>query len=366
MSDHRSDVPEAADESKPPADVLVDVRGLRKWFPVQQGLIARMLSRGHTDYVKAVDDVSFTIKRGEVLGLAGESGSGKSTVGRLVLRLLDPTEGEVFLDGIDLATLSKEELRRYRHKMQVVFQDPLASLNPRMTVGQAIEHPAQIHMPEKTPEERKRMVFELLEAVGMSPPDFFYNKYPHQVSGGQRQRIVLARALITQPDLIVADEPIASADVSVQALLLQLMIELKKEFDLTYLFITHDLATTKYICDRIGIMYLGKIVEIGPLKDVFENPRHPYTRALLSAVPVPDPRHRRTEPLPTGEIPNPINPPSGCNFHPRCSIAAMGVCDGENPRLLPVEGAPEHMVSCHLRTGEFKHLDPTRGEDAAE
>ena len=222
--------------------------------------------------------------------------------------------------------------------MQVVFQDPLASLNPRMTVGQAIEHPAQIHMQDKTPEERKRMVFELLEAVGMSPPDFFYNKYPHQVSGGQRQRIVLARALITRPDLIVADEPIASADVSVQALLLKLMIKLKDDFDLTYLFITHDLATTKYICDRIGIMYLGKIVEIGPLKEVFENPQHPYTKALLSAVPVPDPRHRRTEPLPTGEIPNPINPPSGCNFHPRCPIAAMGVCDGENPPLLPVRG----------------------------
>ncbi|MCB2222629.1 MAG: ABC transporter ATP-binding protein [Actinobacteria bacterium] len=341
-------------------EVLVEVRGLRKWFPVQKGFIANLLSRGHTDYVKAVDDVSFTIKRGEVLGLAGESGSGKSTVGRLVLRLLDPTEGEVVVDGVDLARLDKENLRVYRHKMQVVFQDPLASLNPRMTVGQAIEHPAQIHLPDTTPEERKRLVFELLDAVGMSPPDFFYSKYPHQVSGGQRQRIVLARALITQPDLIVADEPIASADVSVQALLLELMIKLKDEFDLTYLFITHDLATTKYICDRIGIMYLGKIVEIGPLQEVFENPQHPYTRALLSAVPVPDPRHRRTEPLPTGEIPNPINPPPGCNFHPRCPIAAAGVCDGELPSLRPVPGSEDHLVSCHLRTGDHTHLDPAR------
>lgn len=339
------------------SEILVEAENLKKWFPVQKGFIANLMSRGHIDYVRAVDGVSFEIRRNEVLGLAGESGSGKSTVGRLVLRLLEPTSGTVKLDGIDLGELSKERLRQTRKRMQVVFQDPLASLNPRMTVGEAIAHPAEIHLPHLTLEERKRLVLEILGDVGMNPPEFFYDKYPHQISGGQRQRIVIARGLITKPDLIVADEPIAMADVSVQALLLELMLELKEEHDLTYLFITHDLATAKYICDRIAIMYLGKIVEIGAVDEVFKNPQHPYTRALLSAVPVPDPDHRRGEPLPRGEIPDPINPPPGCRFHSRCPIAQMGVCDADEPRLLAVAGDQDHTAACHLRTGDYQHLD---------
>ncbi|MFZ0493539.1 MAG: ABC transporter ATP-binding protein [Acidimicrobiia bacterium] len=336
---------------------LVEVVGVRKWFPVAQGFIAG-LTGAPKEYVRAVDGVTFEIRKGEVFGLAGESGSGKSTVGRLVLRLLDPTDGKVVFDGVDLVSLSNEKMRTLRHRMQVVFQDPLASLNPRMTIGEAIEHPLKIHMPQFSAEDRHARVLQMLDQVGLAPPEFFFAKYPHQISGGQRQRVVFARGMITAPDLIVADEPIAMADVSVRALLLDLMMQLKDEFDLTYLFITHDLATAKYVCNRIAVMYLGKIVEIGPLEAVYTNAQHPYTRALLDAVPVPDPRHRRTEPLPAGEIPNPINPPPGCNFHPRCPIAQAGICDGIEPVLLPVDGDPEHLVSCHLRTGEYQDLDP--------
>ncbi len=339
---------------------LVKFDHVEKFFPVPRGFIAGLRSRGDGEAVRAVDDVSFEIKRGEVLGLAGESGSGKSTVGRLALRLLDPTAGTVYFDGVDLATLKSEEMRKTRSRMQVVFQDPLASLNPRMTIGKAVEHPAQIHMAELSGKQRREEVYEMFSAVGLDPPAYYYDKYPHQISGGQRQRVVMARGLITRPDLIVADEPIAMADVSVQALLLDLMMKLKDEFKLTYLFITHDLATTKYLCDRIAIMYLGKIVEIGTLREVFTNPEHPYTKALLSAVPVPDPRHRRTEPLPQGEIPNPINPPPGCHFHPRCAIAAEGICDVEVPKLLQWRGEDDHLVSCHLRTGSHQDLDPVR------
>ncbi len=336
--------------------LLVELRHVTKWFPVQQGLIANLLARGRIDYVRAVDGVSFAIKKGEVFGLAGESGSGKSTIGRLALRLLEPTEGQVIFDGVDLATLGGEEMRRLRRRMQVIFQDPLASLNPRMTIGQAIAHPVQIHYPERVKRKRE-IVGEVLEQVGLAPAQQFYDKYPHQLSGGQRQRVGIARALVTRPDLVLADEPIAMADVSVRALLLDLMRRLKEDLNLTYLFITHDLATAKYICDRIGVMYLGKMVEVGSLQELYGNPVHPYTRALLSAVPVPDPRARRTQPLPPGEIPRPIQPPPGCRFHPRCFIA-QDICQREDPEMLPVAGQPGHLAACHLRTGESQHLDP--------
>jgi len=323
---------------------LVRVEHVRKFFPIQSGFFASLLSGGEIPAVKAVDDVSFIIHKGEVFGLAGESGSGKSTVGRLVLHLLEPTSGKVIFEGTDLESLSTEEMRRFRSRMQIVFQDPLASLNPRMTIGQAINHPAQIHMSELSVAERRERVLDILAAVGMNPPTAFYDLYPHQISGGQRQRIVLARALITHPAFIVADEPIAMADVSVRALLLDLMMDLKEKFDLTYLFITHDLATAKYVCNRIAIMYLGKLCEVGPLDDVYKYVLHPYTRALLEAVPVPDPTRRRTEPMPPGEIPNAINPPSGCHFHPRCPMARPN-CSVDEPLLRELH--PNHYTACH-------------------
>jgi len=321
---------------------FVEVRNLKKYFPVQKGLLETILAR-KIEYVRAVDDISFEVERGEIFGLAGESGSGKTTTGRLILRLVEPTEGKVLFDKVNLFSLKKEELRNFRRHMQIIFQDPTASLNPRMKVGDAVRHPLEIYGVASR-EEGKKKVLEVLERVGLSPAEGFYEKYPHQLSGGQRQRVVIGRALILNPEFIVADEPVAMIDVSLRAQIMDLMISLRDEFNLTFLYITHDLATAKYICNKIAIMYLGKIVEMGFKDDIFDTPMHPYSLSLLSAIPVPNPRLKPQRIIPKGEIPSPINPPSGCRFHPRCLVATEE-CSQEEPKLHRI--SPNHYVACH-------------------
>jgi peptide/nickel transport system ATP-binding protein len=323
---------------------LFSVRSLVKEFPVQKNFVDLLLAGRQRLVVHAVDDISFDISKGEVLGLAGESGSGKSTTGRLLLRLIEPTSGIIEYRGRNLTAISSREMETLRAKLQIVFQDPNSSLSPRMSIGRAIDHPLRIHNMGNS-WQRKSRVLELMEKIGLTPADFLYRKYPHQISGGQAQRIVLARALVTGPEFIVADEPSAMADVSVRALILELMKQLKEEFDLTYLFITHDLATAKYLCDRIAIMYLGRIVEIGSRDELFSRPHHPYTQALLEAVPVPDPAQRRSEEVVRGEIPSAINPPAGCHFHPRCPHA-MPRCREGRPPLKEI--APNRLSACLL------------------
>ncbi|MBT2686490.1 dipeptide ABC transporter ATP-binding protein [Bacillus sp. ISL-37] len=318
-------------------EVLLKVDGLKKYFPITGGIFGKQ-----TGAVKAVDDISFWVNKGETLGLVGESGCGKSTTGRMLMRLIDPTEGQVVFEGKNLVTLSDNEMRKARKDMQMVFQDPFASLNPRHTVEKILEEPLIVHG-IGTKKERKQMVKEMLEVVGLS--SYHAKRYPHQFSGGQRQRIGIARALMTRPKLIIADEPVSALDVSIQSQVLNLLEDLQKEFQLTYIFIAHDLGVVRHISDRVGVMYLGRLVEITEADKLYEKPLHPYTRALLSAVPIPDPDVKREQELLTGDIPSPANPPQGCAFHTRCK-ECMDICKTDRPVLKEIE--PGHFAACHL------------------
>ncbi|MGQ9630625.1 MAG: ABC transporter ATP-binding protein [bacterium] len=318
-------------------DKLLEVVNLKKYFPIFGGIIRREVAKVH-----AVDGVSFFIRRGETLGLVGESGCGKSTTGRVILRLIEPTDGKVFFEGKDVFALDRRALRELRRDMQIIFQDPYGSLNPRMTVGNIVGEALTIHK-LASGKAKERRVMELLEVVGLKPEHA--RRYPHEFSGGQRQRIGIARALAVEPKFIVCDEPVSALDVSIQAQVINLLEDLQDEFDLTYLFIAHDLNVVEHVSNRVSVMYLGKIVESADSKVLYTSPKHPYTIALLSAVPIPDPTKERQREILQGDVPSPINPPSGCRFHTRCRFR-MDVCDKEEPEFKAIE--EEHYVACHL------------------
>lgn len=318
---------------------LLQVKNLKKYFPV-----SRQFFSNQRRYIKAVDDVSFDVREGETLGLVGETGCGKTTVARTILQLYRPTSGQVLFDGVDLASLQENDLRKMRSRMQMIFQDPYASLNPRMTVGAIIAAPLDVHTKLGQKEKQER-VQELLDLVGLNPD--FVNRYPHEFSGGQRQRIGIARALALNPDLVICDEPISSLDVSIQAQVVNLLEELQNRLGLTYIFVAHDLSMVRHISNRMVVMYLGKVMELADRNEIYLQPRHPYTRALMSAVPIPDPdkaRNRKRIIL-KGDIPSPLNPPQGCNFNTRCPIAVER-CFKEDPDYREIK--PEHWVACHL------------------
>jgi peptide/nickel transport system ATP-binding protein len=322
-------------------DEILRVEHLTKYYPVEKSFLEKALTRCK-HFVKAVDDISFAVKRGEIFTLAGESGCGKTTTGKIVVRLISPTSGKIFFNNVEITDLKNEELRMLKRKIQIIFQDPYASFNPRMKIGDAVGHPLAIHGLADG-EEKKRRVADLFNRVGLTPAEKFVDLYPHQMSGGQRQRAAMARSLILQPEFIVADEPVSMIDVSLRTAIVDLMLNLRKDFGLTYLFITHDLAVAKYISDRIGIMYLGKIVELGDKETIFSNPVHPYTQALLAAIPVPDPDRKRGATELIGDVPSAIDIPSGCRFHTRCRYAT-GACEKEEPPLIEI--SPGHYAAC--------------------
>ena len=323
------------------APTLLQVRGLAKNFPVRAGALQRVVGQ-----VRAVDGVDFEVHAGETLGLVGESGCGKTTVGRLILRLIEPTSGSISFDGVDITNLRGSQLKPYRRKAQIVFQDPFASLDPRTPIGEAVGEGLRIHGIGSS-KEREAKVAKTLELVGLRPESA--RRYPHEFSGGQRQRVGIARALVLDPSLIVLDEPVSALDVSIQAQVLNLLADLQRELRLSYLFIAHNLGVVEHLCDRIAVMYLGKIVETAPAAELFKEPSHPYTRALLSAVPEPDRRDRRDRIILEGDVPSPLNPPSGCSFHPRCS-ESVAACSATAPSLIGLDPAGSRQVSC-LRRG---------------
>lgn len=324
------------------SEMLLDVQNLKKWFPVRMGFFQSILGKRQL-FVRAVDGISFNVKKGEIFGLAGESGSGKTTTGRLLLRLVQPTEGKVFFEGKNIASMKASKLKPIRRKMQIIFQDPYESLDPRKIIYSIVQEPLSIQgIIGKEAEEK---VYRVMEDVQLIPPEQFLFRFPHELSGGQRQRVAVARALVLNPEFIVADEPVSMLDVSIRADILKLMINLRDRYNVTFLYITHDLALSRHVCDEIAIMYLGKIVEMGSTDVVLRKPVHPYTKALIAAVPIPDPTSRRVEVVLKGEIPSPVNPPSGCRFHTRCPVMMSGICRKEEPPLVEVEKG--HYVACH-------------------
>ena len=332
--------------SLPSKDLIVEAEDLKKYFPVRGGIFQKVV-----DYVKAVDGVSLGIKRNETVGLVGETGCGKTTLGRTILRLIEPTAGKIYFDGMDITSLDRKEMQKMRQRMQIVFQDPYSSLHPRKTVKEIVGEPLKIHFSLKD-EEIKERVLEALHAVGMSEEHTY--RYPHEFSGGQRQRVAIARALILRPKFLVLDEPTSALDVSVQAKVLKLLIDLQKVFNLTYLFISHNVSVVEYVSDRVAVMYLGKIVEIASREDIFRNPLHPYTLSLFSAIPIPDPRVRKEKILLKGEVPSPLNPPRGCRFTTRCPLA-QPLCKEVEPELSKTK--EDHLVACHYWE-RFSKLNP--------
>ncbi len=326
------------------SETLIEVKNLKKLFPVRMGFFRTLVSKKQL-FVHAVDDVSFKVQKGEIFALAGESGSGKTTTGRLLLRLIEPTGGNIFFRGKDITNISEREMKPIRRKMQVVFQDPYESLNPRMTIDSIVAEPLRVQgfHDQKDIEER---VTKALENVELIPAEEYLFRFPHEVSGGQRQRIAVARALVLDPEFIVADEPVSMLDVSIRAEILNLMVNLQEKFSTSFLYITHDLALARHICNRIAIMYLGKIMEMGTVDDVIQEPMHPYTRSLIAAVPVPDPTSARAEVVIKGEIPSPVNPPSGCRFHTRCPSYIGDICRTKEPQL--TDAGNGRVVACHL------------------